>query len=346
LEQLSIVLSSLDAGKTFTNYAAHKQQPITSLGLKDTLDLRPGRITWAGHSFGAATTVQFVKSVYYHQSLPSLKGTQYENDENWRPIYTPAENTELTNQITPDTPIALLDLWTMPLRGESTKWLWEKPLPSYDRRASAQDTPNVVAIMSSEFHRWSELLSRTKAVLAPDPAKALKRLEHSRSSSAAGMEHNSDIVPLATPPNKTPVLEAQESDHGVESPFEHQSPQDSSSSSSSSSRSTSPSPASSTTSISSSEANGSRSSSSTSPHLYHIPQSAHLSQSDFGVLFPNLTRYLMKAQDPTKTIELNVRAILAVMRGAGLEVEGYGETEDDLLRTEGREERFVRVPLE
>jgi hypothetical protein len=54
----------------------------------------------------------------------------------------------------------------------------------------------------------------------------------------------------------------------------------------------------------------------------------------------------MKAQDPVKTIELNVRAILAVMRGAGLEVEGYGETEDDLLRTEGREDRFVRVPLE
>jgi hypothetical protein len=77
----------------------------------------------------------------------------------------------------------------------------------------------------------------------------------------------------------------------------------------------------------------------------------------------------MKAQDPQKTIELNVRAILAVMRGRGLEVENFQpmaqlaskskskskckqpapEPEKDILDSiltkEGVEDRFVRLPL-
>ena len=83
------------------------------------------------------------------------------------------------------------------------------------------------------------------------------------------------------------------------------------------------------------------------PHLYLVPQSAHLSQSDFGVLFPNLTKYVMKAIEPEKTIELNVRAILAVMKGRGLHVDSLlkGADEDQILSGEAKEARWVRVPL-
>jgi len=42
----------------------------------------------------------------------------------------------------------------------------------------------------------------------------------------------------------------------------------------------------------------------------------------------------MNAQEPVETINLNVRAILAVMRGAGLEVEPYRSPEAD-----GKKER-------
>jgi len=62
----------------------------------------------------------------------------------------------------------------------------------------------------------------------------------------------------------------------------------------------------------------------------------------------------MKAQDPHKTIELNVRAILAVMRASGLEIENFQtpsqsdsekEILDSILSEDGVEARFVRLPL-
>ncbi|KAK3062315.1 hypothetical protein LTS18_004375, partial [Coniosporium uncinatum] len=48
--------------------------------------------------------------------------------------------------------------------------------------------------------------------------------------------------------------------------------------------------------------------------------SAHLSQSDFGVLFPRFTKVVAKAEEPERTLKLNARAMLQVMREKGIEV--------------------------
>ncbi|EHY60383.1 hypothetical protein HRR83_000143 [Exophiala dermatitidis] len=396
LEQLYTVLKSLNAGdKTFTNYAVEDKQDNStaqskSPSWKDKLDLRPGRVTWAGHSFGACTMVQFVKSVYYHQSMPSLKGTPYENDLDWRPLYKPSSNSDLVDQITPESPIALLDLWAMPLRAEQTKWLWDKPLPCYDRKA--EDTnkaaPNVVAIVTAEFYNHTELLNRMRAALSPDPAAAMAKLEEQSTSHQDSQEERQELTEttafstaLSKTETSTPDNIDLESDSSSSTPDSSSVP----------SRASSPgpvvnsegsTPASSTTSIPSTSNNSvtDLSSSKTAlalpwyPKLYLIPSSAHLSQSDFGLLFPRLVRYLTKAEDPEETIALNVRAILSMMRGSGLDVEPYkkqqhatkntkvkakktaattdvgGEKddkdeEDDILTDGCTEKRFIPVPL-
>ncbi|KAL9118785.1 MAG: hypothetical protein Q9187_004659, partial [Circinaria calcarea] len=52
----------------------------------------PGKISWAGHSFGAATVLQFVKSVFYRSSpVPPSN----------RSLYKPAEDSAIVRQITP-----------------------------------------------------------------------------------------------------------------------------------------------------------------------------------------------------------------------------------------------------
>ncbi|KAI9718859.1 MAG: hypothetical protein M1828_006548 [Chrysothrix sp. TS-e1954] len=50
------------------------------------------------------------------------------------------------------------------------------------------------------------------------------------------------------------------------------------------------------------------------PFLFYPQRSAHLSQSDFGLLFPRLTKWLAKAEEPARILELNVRAITEVLR--------------------------------
>ena len=63
------------------------------------------------------------------------------------------------------------------------------------------------------------------------------------------------------------------------------------------------------------------------PHLFYAAHSAHLSQSDFGVLFPWVTRLVFKAQDLERILRLNTRAITEVMRRAGIEVARTTEKE-------------------
>lgn len=377
LDQLFTVVSSLNAGKTFSNYATPENKPLENPSLQNTLDLEPGRVTWIGHSFGAATMVQFVKSVYFHQSLPSLKGTQYENDLDWRPLHEPASNSDLVKQINPASPMALLDLWTMPLRGDLTKWLWEKPLPSYDRtpaKPGMPATPNVVAIVSAEFYKYTDLLNRMKATLSANPVEALVALERQKSNQESSLDTKSDQAAFSTPPTKValepemlPEADLNANQEAVPAPDTNGlSPASSTTTSSAASRTSSPSPSmSSSSSTSSSASQGSPQSSTSSimpslnfsddpssspvePKLIFIPSSAHLSQSDFGLLFPRLTRYLMNAQEPAETINLNVRAIMSVMRGAGLEIESHSTgagNMDDMLTGMSPEKRLVHVSL-
>ncbi|KAK5191908.1 hypothetical protein LTR92_008490 [Exophiala xenobiotica] len=366
LDQIYTAITCLNAGKSFTNYASpEKGKASEQPALEDTLDLQPGRVSWVGHSFGAATMVQFIKSVYYHESLPSLKGTPYENDLDWRPLYKPASNSDLVRQITPESPVGLLDLWTMPLRGEQTQWLWERPLPCYERKPSEKGdntTTNVVAIVTAEFHKYTDLLNRMKAALSAKPAEAMEAFDRERPRPNPTFNN----ATLATPPNKAafePELDteatlnqdAEGSSDGT-SDIDKLTPLSSASQSPALSRASSPSPSgtsdhSASTSMTS-FAPSSEAADRMAPKLFLIPESAHLSQSDFGVLFPNLTRYLMKAQEPVETINLNVRAVLAAMRGVGLEIEAYRTGEDSeaeidtILTDRCVEKRFVPVSLQ
>ena len=234
LELLYTALSALNKGKTMTNLA---EGGAPSLSQK--LHLAPSKVTWAGHSFGAATMVQFVKSVFWHQALPKTNG-ESRGRSNFEPLYTPAENSDLKDQITTDSPLVLLDLWTMPLRSETTQWLWEKPLPCY-----ASDGPpknNVLGIMSDQFYQWTTLLERQKALLSSNPAHHGKTRISSRGVSGG-------------------------------------------------------------------------------PRLFYAPNTAHLSQSDFGVLFPWATKKWLKAEEPERTLLLNTRAILQLLRENGISVE-------------------------
>jgi platelet-activating factor acetylhydrolase len=238
LELVYTALNKLDSGEILTNLAK-KSTP----SLQNTLDLSPGNVTWAGHSFGGASVVQLVKSVFWSQSIPTLQGTEYEDDPAWRPLYTPADNSALSRQITSRSPLVLLDLWTMPLREQSTKWLWEKPLPCWTEEKGSSPS-NVVAIMSEGFYKWSELLRRTKSLLSQEPSKD------------------------------------------------------------------SPSP----------DTDDVR-----SPRLFYAPKTAHLSQSDFGCLFPWVGRRFLNAEQPERTILLNVRAFLQLFRERGVHVESFNE---------------------
>ena len=188
---------------------------------------RPGSISWAGHSFGAATVIQFVKSVFYRP--PKLIGDQY------RPLYTPSEDSPIIRQITPSTTISLLDLWTLPLRSTFTRWLWEKPLPCYSTDGPGGSA--VLAILSEAFFKWRGNLIQTKRAISANPSG--DRREKS---------------------SKHP------------------------------------------------------------PYIFYPVKTAHLSQSDFGVLFPWTTKAIFKAEEPERTLKLNVLAMLELMRQNGSEV--------------------------
>jgi platelet-activating factor acetylhydrolase len=239
LELLYTAVEKLDLGESLTNLA-HESAP----SLKNMLDLSPGSVTWAGHSFGGASIVQFVKSIFWRQSIPNLKGSEHENDPAWQPLYTPAENSTLSAQITSRSPMVLLDLWTMPLGEQSTKWLWEKPLLCWTAEKNSQQS-NVVAIMSEAFYNWTDHFKRIKSVLSKEPLNG--------PSSAERDDRRS-------------------------------------------------------------------------PRLFYAQKTAHMSQSDFGCLFPWYGKRFLEAEQPERTILFNVRAFRQLFQERGVPVEGLKES--------------------
>ena len=181
----------------------------------------PGKICWSGHSFGAASVVQFIKSVYYHNTRPS---------NGYIPLYHPPPDSSLVSQVTPSTPIALLDLWTLPLLSSPTSYLWSKPLPAYH----STDGSPPLAVLSEAFFKWTTNLRETKRAISASV--------------------------------------------------------------------------------------GEKSALQGKPHIFYPISSAHLSQSDFGPLFPWATKKIFKAEDPERTLRLNVRAILESLRRSGIKV--------------------------
>lgn len=223
-------LIKIDRGEPLLNVLAERLTGTNGdlAMFKSALDVHtPGSISWSGHSFGAATIVQLVKLVFYH----SAKGAP----STYRPLFQPSASSQIAHQITPLSPISLLDLWCMPLLSKSTKWLNTLPLPCYAPKGPGGS--NLIAILSEAFFKWESNLTQTKRTISEDPS-------------------------LDTPINTS---------HPA-------------------------------------------------PYVFYPVSSAHLSQSDFGILFPWLTRKALKAEDPARTLRLNTRAILEMLRRNGVEV--------------------------
>jgi len=206
-------LLEIDHGEKLSNLATlntNGEQRQDLLQFTSSLDVhRPGSISWSGHSFGA--------------------------------LYVPADDSAIVNQITPATAVSLLDLWTLPLRGASTRWLWERPLPCYS--ADGPGGRAILAILSEAFFKWRGNLVQTKRAVSAHPS------ENARRSSA------------------------------------------------------------------------------NPPYIFYPVKTAHLSQSDFGVLFPWTTKALFKAEEPERTLRLNVLAMLELMKKNGSQVAVVSEAD-------------------
>ncbi|KAB2581028.1 Platelet-activating factor acetylhydrolase [Lasiodiplodia theobromae] len=156
----------MDAGAEVKNLDPNKSRDAkketnTLLSMfKGKLDVqRPGSISWAGHSFGAATVHQLVKSVFYR---PDSK------IEGYTPLFTPSPTSPIVQQITSSTPVILLDIWCLPLTSPNTKWLADKPLPCY-----APEGPGgtaLLAVLSEAFVKWTDHFQETKRRLSEDPS--------------------------------------------------------------------------------------------------------------------------------------------------------------------------------
>jgi len=222
-------LRQMDLGKDLNNLNTSS----SSLSpFKDMMDIHtPGKITFAGHSFGAATVSQFVKSTYYSPRTSEAPSA-------YEPLFTPSSRSAIREQITSHTPLILLDMWCLPLRASTTRWLWNQPLPCY----SSQDAPGgsaILAVESQAFFKWGPHLRATKRFLSPDPSVVKYNYE--------GRDW-------------------------------------------------------------------------TEPHFFYATASAHLSQSDFGVLFPWFTKKVFGSEEPERVMKLNMRAILQLLRNQGLPI--------------------------
>lgn len=243
--EMILVLESLcrvDEGQPMLNLDPNS----TDRRKKDTNDVfsmfhnrldvhEPGKIIWGGHSFGAATTVQLLKSVYWRASATKL------SEE--RVLLRPAENWAITSQVTPSTPTVLLDMWCLPLESPRTSWLAAKPMPCYVDGGSGGAT--IIAILSETFFKWEMNMKAIRRALKP-------------------------------PTFQQPTL--------------------------------------------GSTASASNQRNSTPPLFFYPINSAHLSQSDFGILFPRLVKVALKAVKPEYTLLLNVRAILQHLRNNGFAI--------------------------
>lgn len=135
----------------------------------------PGSIIFMGHSFGAATVTQFLKSVFYVDEPAVASMTD--------PLYAPAPGSAIRTQITPRNITILLDMWCFPLLAKSTKALLDLPLPVYARAATGSDGDGfsgpapggraLLAVESQDFYKWTEHLHAKARILSPDPAAAV-----------------------------------------------------------------------------------------------------------------------------------------------------------------------------
>lgn len=238
-------LLKIDEGAELSNLNTSSTPLLPFKGLMDVHT--PGKITFAGHSFGAATVAQFVKSTFYSPR-------NSEAPKEYTPLFTPSSRSSISSQITPHTPVILLDVWCLPLRADATRWLWNKPFPCYTEGGPGGAA--LLAVESQAFFKWRVHLKATKRLLSPDPTSDKYDFK------ASGMPE---------------------------------------------------------------------------PNFFYADASAHLSQSDFGVLFPWMTKRIFGSEEPERVMKLNVRAILQVLRNQNVEVSSTSAEDMELAETKGVE---------
>jgi platelet-activating factor acetylhydrolase len=152
-------LRQLDFGEDLGNL---NTSSMSLSPFKDMMDIHtPGKVIFAGHSFGAATVSQFVKSVFYSPRTSEAPST-------YKPLFTPSSRSPIREQITSQTPLILLDMWCFPLRSSATRWLWNLPLPCYST-SEAPGGSAILAVESQAFFKWATHLKATKRFLSPNP---------------------------------------------------------------------------------------------------------------------------------------------------------------------------------
>lgn len=326
LWEMSMVYEALlkiDAGEEIENLDSNtsrlRSERVEVLWqFADMLDVqRAGKVVWAGHSFGAATTVQLLKSIFYYKDRTEKDG---------HALIVPRSDAAIVSQIMPESPCLLLDMWGLPLQSPEQSFLWERPLPSY--AVGGPNGANVLAVLSEAFQNWEDNLNINKHAIAepsrsrrPSVAPRLSREKgkllptwaHLRAPSpSADSGYNSDIS------RSSPNLRRYASrGSGLTSPS--RAPSQTSTSRRSRARTE-------------------------GPHMFYAAMSQHFSQSDFGVLFPWIAKRVTKAEEPERVLDLNVRAMVQVIREAGLEM--AGEDDGEILDREAGIRRWIPIAVD
>ncbi|KAL6879232.1 PAF acetylhydrolase [Trichoderma novae-zelandiae] len=226
---------AMDAGRELNNLNVSTPSLSQFVGRLHVND--PGSIIFAGHSFGATTMYQLLKSTYYAH-VPEVAAME-------KPLFTPAEDSNIRKQVTEKNVTMLLDMWCLPLLAPNSAPLYNLPLPIYADVPSAPGGTALLAVESEAFFKWTEHLHATARLLSPDPS--------------------SKVV--------TPAI--------FERPSGNKLPE---------------------------------------PNFFYVGSSAHLSQSDFGILFPLLTKKIFSAVEPERAVRLNLRAQLQLLRANNIPV--------------------------
>jgi platelet-activating factor acetylhydrolase len=263
-------VSALDRGDepTLRSNLNHSTSPSALHQFTNTLDIHePGKVIFSGHSFGAATIVQLLKSTFYanHPSVAAMPA----------PLFTPDRTSALRHQVTPHTPTILLDMWCFPLLSASTAALYNLPLPCYSPTRASGPAPGgaaLLAVESQAFYTWSNHLHCKARILSPSP---------------------SFTQPI--PPSMFGGDDDDDGDHSDDGKDNAGAGRGS---------------------------GGGGGGGVAKPHFFYVASSAHLSQSDFGVLFPRLTKRVFKADRPARVLRLNLRAQLQFLRQNGVAVAG------------------------
>ncbi|RFU79274.1 phospholipase a2 [Trichoderma arundinaceum] len=151
---------AMDAGREFANLNVTTPSLSQFVGRLHVND--PGSIIFAGHSFGAATVYQLLKSTYY-ATVPEVAAME-------SPIFTPAEDSNIRKQVTEQSLTMLLDMWALPSLDPKLAALYNLPLPLYADVPSAPGGTALLAVESEAFFKWNEHIHATARLLSPDPA--------------------------------------------------------------------------------------------------------------------------------------------------------------------------------